>query len=128
MIVKPVKGKQFFVGTTFCNVSVFQDDDFVCMTDGTDTVRNDELGRVGQPGEGLLDGIFRFHIQCAGRIIQHQYRCMLCQRPRDRNALLLAAGQADTAFADYGVILLGEPVDKFRSLGVAGSEPHVGNV
>ena len=53
---------------------------------------------------------------------------MLCQRPRDRNALLLAAGQADTAFADYGVILLGEPVDKFRSLGVAGSEPHVGNV
>ena len=29
MIVKPVKGKQFFVGTTFCNVSVFTDDDFV---------------------------------------------------------------------------------------------------
>ena len=128
LIVKPVKGKQFFVGTTFCNVSVFQDDDFVCMTDGTDTVRDDELGRMGQPGEGLLDGIFRFHIQCAGRIIQHQHRCMLCKGPRDGNSLLLTAGQADAAFADYGIILIGEPVDKFRSLCVAGSEPHVGNV
>ena len=46
MIVKPVKGKQFFVGTTFCNVSVFQDDDFVCMTDGTELWRDYDVSYV----------------------------------------------------------------------------------
>ena len=50
LIVKPVKGKQFFVGTTFCNVSVFQDDDFVCMT-AVSYTHLDVYKRQGQLGD-----------------------------------------------------------------------------
>ncbi len=45
-------------------------------------------------GEGLLDGIFRFHIQCAGGIVQHQDGIVLGDGPRDADALLLTAGEA----------------------------------
>jgi len=50
-------------------------------------------------------------------IIENQHRRIAEQRPRDRYALSLAAGEGYTALANHGVVLLIEALDRFVNRG-----------
>ena len=51
-------------------------------------------------------------IERRGRVVEHQYGTVLCERPRNADALLLPAGKADAALANDRLILLFHLLDK----------------
>ncbi len=54
----------------------------------------------------LLHGALALRVERAGGLVEQQDRRVLQQRARDRDALLLAAGQARAALAEFGVVAL----------------------
>jgi hypothetical protein len=70
------------------------DDDFVGVADGGEAVRDDDGGAPG--GEALEGGLHEAladGVQRAGGLVQQQDLGVLQQRPRNGDALLLAAAQ-----------------------------------
>ena len=55
-----------------------------------------------------LDRLFRLRIERRRRFVEDQDRRVLQQRARDRDALLLAAGQLQAALADFGFVAVGQ--------------------
>ena len=77
-----------------------------------------------QQGDGL-------RVDVVGRFIQHQQIDRADQRRRQRDALLLPAGERDAALADDGVVSLGEIADRLvdgRDSGAAAYFAHVGRL
>ena len=60
----------------------------------------------------LLDGALAFVVERAGRLVEDQDARVGDQRARDRDALALPARQAAAAFADDGVVALGQLQDE----------------
>src|ERR1044071_1118134 len=54
--------------------------------------------------ERVLDGRFGLRIEVAGRLVEQQDRRVLEQGARDRDTLLLSAGQAHAALAEVRVV------------------------
>ena len=68
-------------------------------------VRDHQRGAADRDAvEFGLDRFLAFGIQRRGRLVEDQDRRILQQRARDRDALLLAAGQFQAAFADRSVV------------------------
>ena len=59
-------------------------------------------------------------VERAGRLVEHEHGRVAQDRAGDRDALLLAAGEAEAALADDGVVALGERRDRLVDLGGAG--------
>ena len=55
-----------------------------------------------------------------GRLVEHQHRRVAQDGARDRDPLLLAAGEAEAALADDRVVAVGQPGDRVVDLGGAG--------
>ena len=96
-----------------------------------DADRREPLGRDehGSPGdrraEVLDEQALRLGVDGGHRIVEHEDARAGEERPRERDALALAAGEVDAAFADQRVVAVGQVVDEGRdSGGVAGGE-HV---
>ena len=56
--------------------------------------------------EALLYIIFRHGVECGRRFIEDQDARVFQEQPRNRNTLLLPAGELHAAFADFGLILI----------------------
>src|SRR5207237_7211376 len=61
--------------------------------------------------ERLLDEPLRLGVERARRLVEDEDRRVAQDRPRDRDPLLLAAGEAVAALADDGVVALGQRRD-----------------
>ena len=56
------------------------------------------------PLESVLYGILGYGIQCRSRLIQNEYLRILEYDPRERQPLLLAARQLESAVSDLSVV------------------------
>ena len=71
---------------------------------------------LGEQLERLLHGALRLHVERAGGLVEHEHRRVAQDRPGDRDALLLPAGEAEAALADDGVVAVGQPGDDLVDL------------
>src|SRR5260370_1075355 len=78
-----------------------EDDDLVRVADGREAVRDgDRRAPLGEAVEGLLHGALGLGVKRARRLVEHEHGRVSQDRARDRDALLLAAGEAVAALAD----------------------------
>ena len=95
------------MGAALGDLALIEHDDLVGGDDGREPVRDDERGAVARhPLQRVLDFVLGVAVERRGRLVQHQDRRRLQHRARDRDALLLAAGQFQAALADLGLIAL----------------------
>ena len=90
-------------------------------------MRQDQRGASGhQPIQRLLDHRLVLRVHRRQRLVQHQDRRVAQQRPGDGDALALAARQARAAFADHGLVAVGQRLDEVVRVGGAGDGDEVG--
>ena len=105
--------EQFGMCAAFDDAAVIEHEDLVGIDDGRQAVRDDQGGAFARDLlEFGLDDLLGARIQRAGRFVEHEDRGILEQRARDRDALLLAAGQLQAALADAGVVALRQARDE----------------
>ena len=95
--------------------------DQVNIANGAQAVRNDdcgaaEFGPIERPLHHPLAGV----VESARRLVQQQYARIAEESARDRNALLLAAGQLHAALAHLGLVAVGEVDDELVRVGHLG--------
>ena len=92
-------------------------DDAVGILHGSDALRNDDLGGLGNElTEPLADQGVGLGVHRAGGVVQDQHFGLFQQRAGNAQALLLAAGYVGAALLDPGVVLVGELLDEFVGL------------
>ncbi|MDQ0370765.1 hypothetical protein J2S42_007434 [Catenuloplanes indicus] len=97
-----------------------------CQGDGGRPVRDDDRGAAAQqPAQRLVDAVLDRDVDRAGRVVQHQHRRVDQQRPRDRDALPLPAGERVAAFADHGVVPVLQGLDEVVGPGGARRGPDL---
>ncbi len=94
--------------------------DLVGVNNGREPVGDHDHGAlVGDALQRALDGRLGLVVHGTGGLVQHQDRRVLEQRPGQREALALAAGEAHAALAHRGVEPLGQRLDEVPGLGGA---------
>ena len=69
---------QLFVRTALCNLTVFQNDNLICVYNRAEPVRNDKNRLSGnQPGDCLLNQHFVFRVKACGCLVQKNDRRVL---------------------------------------------------
>ena len=93
--------------------AVVEHDDLVGVADRREPVRDrDRRAALGEPVERLLDGALGLRVEGARRLVEHEHGRVAQDRARDRDALLLAAGEAVAALADDRVVAVGQAGDQ----------------
>ncbi len=103
-----------------------KDNDVICVDNRGQTMR-DHQGRavLCHAVEGVLNFLFRVTIERGGCLVQHQDRRTFQDRAGDRHALLLAAGQFETALADHRLVTVRQVADEPVDLGHRGCFAHL---
>src|SRR2546430_301094 len=97
-----------------CDPSLFKNCDLIGTGNSRETVRDDDDGLVlFQIFDGLLNGTLSLRVEIARRLVENENLRIPDQRPRDCQALTLTAAQVCAAFADQGLVAVGQTVDKF---------------
>jgi hypothetical protein len=92
--------EQLAVRAALDDAAVVHDQDLVGVHDGGETVRDDQRGvAAGDAVQLGLDRFLRFRVERRGRLVEDQDARVLQDRARDRDALLLAAGELEAALA-----------------------------
>ena len=79
-----------------------------------------------QPVERLLDHRLVLRVDRGQSLVQHQDRRVAQQRAGDGDALALAAGKPGAAFADHGLVAIGQGLDEVVRVGGARGGDQVG--
>src|SRR6516165_10444361 len=94
MCVSAVARQKLSLGTLFNDPAVVKDDDAAGEAHGRKTMGNYEGGPSGgSAAESFHHNLFCRSVQVAGRLVKYENGRITQDRPRDRNALLLPAGQ-----------------------------------
>ena len=105
---------------------MIQHDDLVSTNDRGETVRDYQGGApAADPVQGVLDLLFGEGVQRRGRLVEHQDRRRLQDRPGDRHPLLLAARKLQAALTHGGVVALRQKRDEPVDLRQTGGLPHL---
>ena len=114
------------MGSFFCDATIFQDNDFVCVADGGEAVCNDEGGAALVDNfEGFSDSVFGFCVQGSGGFVQDEDGGIQKEDACQSDALLLAFGEPGTLFADAGVVAFWEGGDEVVDAGGMGGVLYV---
>ena len=105
------------MGALFHDSLLAQHKDTVVVLDGGQTVGDGQCGAaMSQLFKALSHKDFALVIQCAGGFVQNQDGRVLQENPGNGDALLLSAGQLDTALANIGVVAVLQRKDElFRA-------------
>src|SRR5947209_2461435 len=107
--VAALERDQLVVRATLDDLAAVEDDDLVGVSDGREAVGDrDRRAALGQPVERLLYGALGLGVERARRLVEDQDGRVAQDRAGDRDALLLAAGEAVAALADYRVVAVGD--------------------
>src|SRR5262249_50840094 len=103
--VATVLGEELLVRAAFDDAAVLEDEDLVGVDDRRKPVRDDERRAVAcDLGELGLDDLLGARVERAGRLVEDEDGRVLEQRARDRDALLLAAGELEAPLADLRLV------------------------
>src|SRR5262249_48690129 len=112
---------QVVVPAVLDDAAVVEHDDLVGVAHGREPVGDrDRRSALGETVERLLHEPLGLGVERARRLVEDEDRRVPQDRPRDRNPLLLAAGEPVAAFADDRVVAVGQGRDDVmdpRSLG-----------
>ena len=98
---------------TLHNPAALEHQDLIRAADRRQAVRDDERRpAVAQGAQPVLDLGFALGIETRGRFVEHEDPRIGENRPGDRDALALAAGQLHAALADDRVVLVIELLDE----------------
>src|SRR5579884_2982797 len=112
--------RQLLVRALVHQRALFQHEDLVGPADLREPVRDEQRGAAMlRPLQRPLDLILRGAVYGAGRVVEDQDARVGEQRPRDRQALPLAAGERHAALADHRLIAVGEGRDEVVRLRLA---------
>ena len=105
---------------TLDDAAVFHQQNQIRAADGREPVRDDERRAAGEQfGHRRLNQLLALGVEIARRFVEDQDLRRGEDRARDGEPLLLAAGQLHAAFADEGVIALGQLLDEFVRVGAS---------
>ena len=105
------------VATETGDAAVVEHEDAVGMLNGARTLRDDDLGRVGQVArQTLADKRVGLGVDGARGVVENEDLRALQQGARNAQTLLLAAGDVGAALFDVGVVLLREALDELVRL------------
>lgn len=94
-------------------LSVTKDKDDICILHGSETVSNDNHGpALSGALKRSLDKFLALRIKGAGRLIQEKDLGVADQGSSNGNALLLPAGERDSAGADVCIVSVRKRDDK----------------
>ena len=106
------------MGADLGDPTIFDERDAIGAADGRQAMGDHQRRAVlHRMVEGSLDQGFVLVVQMAGRLIEHHDRRVLQEQPGDRKALLLATAQPIAAFADDGVVAVGQRRDRVVDAG-----------
>ena len=105
--------------------AVVQNDDEVGALHRADPLGDDELGHIGELGQGMADARLGGSIHGAGGVIENQHLGVLEQGTGDAEALLLAARHVDAPLAQIGVQAVGHPVQELVGVGSPAGLPQL---
>src|SRR5215218_7098582 len=98
--------------------TVVEHDRAVGDLDGREALRRDQNGPPGERGAQILDQVaLRLRVDGRHRIVEDDDACARDQRPRERDALALAAREVDAALADQRVVAVGKLGRELRDTG-----------
>ena len=114
-------GHELVMGAALADPAVGQDQDLVGMGDRAQAVGDDEARpALHQVAEARLDQPFALGVEVAGGLVEDEDPRVGIQGPGDGEALALAAGEADAALSDEGVVALGQVGDEAVGVGELG--------
>lgn len=103
--------------------SFAEDKDLVGVLNGGETMSDDESGAAGAEFEdGFLDGVLSFRIHAGGGVVEDKETRIHEEGACDGDTLLLPSAERNAAFADDGVVAIGEIGDEVVSLSGASTE------
>ena len=130
--------EQLVVGAAVDDPPRVHDDDLVGERDRREAVGDDEGRPAGHRlAQAALDRRLGGRVDRRGRVVEDQDPRVGDQRPGDRDALALPAGERQAALADDGLVAVGQRLDEVVRLRPAGGEldllagrvrPRVGDV
>ena len=102
-----------FVGGDQADAPVLDEGDLIAVLDRGEAMR-DVITVLPSMRRSIAARIDRFgcHVDRAGRLVHHEYRCIAEQRARERDALTLAAREPQAPFAHQGVVSVGKALDE----------------
>src|SRR6516162_494752 len=112
--------QQLAVLAALDDAAIVEHQDLVGLDDRRQPVRDDQGRAVGGDlGEARLDLALGLGVERRGRLIEDQNLWRLQNHPGDCHALLLAAGQFETALADHRSVAVRQSHDEIVDMGVA---------
>ena len=115
--VAALVGEQHRVGPLLDDDARLQHHDPVGIRDGGEAVGDgDDRAALPHLEEAVLDVALGLGVERRGRLVEDEDRRVLEERPRDPDALLLTARELQPAFADRGLVTLGQREDEIVDL------------
>lgn len=111
--VRTGAAREFAVGTALDDVSLPEDKNLVCLSDGAEAMGDDKAGAAAQEcGEGVLDTGLCEGIDGAGGFIKDEQTGLDEEGASEAHELALSDGEVDTAFANLGLETFWESLDE----------------
>ncbi len=107
IVVAPTKSVERFVRAAFDDAPCFHDENLIGATNRGEPMGNDKCRPAAhQVPQTLLDQRLRFRVKAGRGFVKNQDARIGQNGARNRNALLLTAGEFDAAFANDRVVLV----------------------
>ena len=106
-LVDTIKLEQVIVTATLHDLAMLHDDDLVGVTDGAQSVSDDDdrlLATLDEQVEGLLHLVLTLSVQSRGSLVQQKKLGLANQSTSDSNTLLLTTRELDATLTDHRVI------------------------
>ena len=101
------------MGAALDDHALIENDDLISANNGREPVCNYQCRAIPRnPIERILNFFFSMAVKRGCRFVEQKNRGRLEDRARDRDALLLAAGELEAAFADLGLVTVGGDADE----------------
>ena len=109
------------------DLALLHDQDLIAIDQGGEAVGDDDHGPpAGDAQQVGIDHRFALRIEGAGGLVEDQDARIVDERPRNGEALALAAGEIGRALLDIGLVAIGHALDEFLGAGKPRSLHSIG--
>ena len=119
--VDAILSEELGVGAALGDMAAIEDEDLVSFEDSAEAVGDDDAGAVREDVlERFLDELFGLAVETAGGFIEDEDARVAQDDAGEGDALFFATAKAVAAFADDGVVAIGEAGDEVVDVGGTG--------